>query len=145
MTTVTVQSDPNRTFTTTVTAGEHTLIVDEPISVGGDDLGPGPYEYLLASLGACTAMTIRMYARRKGWPVEQVTIALSHDRIHELDAEGCEEPGAKIDRITRRIELQGPLDDGQRSRLLEIAAKCPVHRTLSGTVRIVDEKDQGVS
>ena len=138
MTTVTIQSDPTRAFTTVVTAGDHTLIVDEPISVGCDDLGPGPYEYLLASLGAFTAMTIRMYARRKGWPVEGVTIALSHDRVHEQDFQDCEQPSAKIDRITRRIELHVPLDEGQRARLLEIAGKCPVHRTLSGVVRVVD-------
>ena len=138
MATVIVRSRPGRAFTTEVTGANHLVVVDEPASLGGDDEGPSPYELLLGALGSCTAMTVNGYARRKGWPLEGVTIRLTHDRVHAEDCQRCEEPGARIDRITREIELAGPLDDGQRARLLEIAGKCPVHRTLAGELRIVD-------
>ena len=138
MATVTVESQSGRAFATTVTGAGHTFVADEPVDFGGDDLGPTPYELLLAALGSCTAMTLAIYARRKGWPLDGVTIRLTHDRVHEADSERSEQPGARIDRITRQIALAGPLDEAQRARLLEIAAKCPVHRTLAGGVRIVD-------
>jgi uncharacterized OsmC-like protein len=135
--TVTVETEPGRLFATRISGPVHTLIADEPMP-DGDDLGFSPYELLLASLGSCTAMTLEMYARRKAWPLEQVRITLQFDRIHAGDAEKCEEPEQRIDRITRDIELVGPLDDVQRRRLVEIAGKCPVHKTLTSGPTIVD-------
>jgi uncharacterized OsmC-like protein len=121
---------------TEMEAGGHTVIADEPENLGGTDAGPNPYDYLLASLGGCTAMTLRMYADRKGWPLESVTVRLSQDRIHAKDCEECETEEGRIDRIEREVELEGPLDEKQRRRLLEIADMCPVHRTLKGEVLI---------
>jgi putative redox protein len=118
-----------------VRAGGHMLIADEPVGVG-NGLGPTPYDLLLASLGACTAMTLRLYAERKGWPLEHVSVQLTHERIHAQDS-GCEKSPCRIDRIERIVSLVGPLDDEQRQRLLEIAERCPVHRTLMGEKRIV--------
>ena len=115
---------------TEMEAGGHTVIADEPESLGGTDAGPTPYDYLLAALGGCTAMTLRMYADRKGWPLESVTVRLSQDRIHAKDCEECETEEGRIDRIEREIELEGALEEEQRRRLLEIADKCPVHRTM---------------
>src|SRR5215218_2819057 len=115
---------------TEMEAGGHDLVADEPTSLGGTDTGPNPYDYLLAALGSCTTMTLRMYADRKGWPLESVTVRLSQDRIHATDCEECETEEGRIDRIEREIELEGPLDEEQRRRLLEIADKCPVHRTM---------------
>jgi uncharacterized OsmC-like protein len=111
-------------------AGGHELVADEPTNLGGTDAGPTPYDYLLAALGSCTTMTLRMYADRKGWPLESVTVRLSQDRVHATDCEECETEEGRIDRIEREIELEGPLDEEQRLRLLEIADKCPVHRTM---------------
>ena len=138
MATITVESQPGRAFAVNVTGEGHGFVVDEPTSYGGNDLGPTPYELLLAALGSCTAMTVTSYARRKGWPLERVTIRLTHDRIHADDCEGCEDPASRIDRITREVGLNGALDDEQRARLLQIAAKCPVHRTLTSQPQIVD-------
>ena len=121
---------------TELEAGGHTLVADEPESLGGTDEGPTPYDYLLAALGGCTAMTLRMYADRKGWPLEAVTVRLSQERIHAKDCGECETEEGRIDRIEREIELEGPLDDKQRRRLLEIADMCPVHRTLTTEVLI---------
>ena|SRR5687767_3931617 len=121
-----------------IDAGSHTLYADEPVDAGGDNAGPNPYELLLAALGACTSMTLLLYARRKGWPLEDVEVRLSHRRDYARDCAECEDKPAKIDVIERRITLRGDLDDGQRARLLEIAQKCPVHRTLTGTIRIND-------
>jgi putative redox protein len=135
--TVTVETEPGRLFATRVTGPVHTLVADEP-APDGDDLGFSPYELLLASLGSCTAMTLEMYARRKAWPLEQVRITLAFDRVHLGDAENCEQPQRRIDRITREIELIGPLDEEQRRRLVEIAGKCPVHKTLTSGPTIVD-------
>lgn len=122
-------------FAQEIRAGHHTIGADEPIGVG-DDTGPTPYDLLLASLGACTSMTLRMYADRQGWPLERVSVTLTHDRSH---ADDCRDPERKpciVDNISRSLELHGPLSDEQRARLLEIAEKCPVHRTLHGDVRI---------
>jgi putative redox protein len=121
---------------TEVEAGRHTLVADEPESFGGTDEGPTPYDYFLAALGGCTAMTLRMYADRKGWPLESVTVRLSQDRIHATDCEECETEKGRIDRIGREIELVGPLDEKQRRRLLEVADMCPVHRTLEREVLV---------
>src|ERR671938_928405 len=115
---------------TEATANAHALVADEPVSAGGADSGPTPYDYLLAALGSCTAMTLRMYADRKGWPLESVTVRLSQERVHATDCEECETEEGRIDRIEREIELAGPLGEEQRRRLLEIADKCPVHRTM---------------
>jgi len=121
---------------TEMEAGGHELVADEPTSLGGTDAGPNPYDYLLAALGGCTAMTLRMYADRKGWPLESVTVRLSQDRIHATDCEECETSEGRIDRIGREIELAGPLEEEQRLRLLEIADMCPVHRTLKTEVLV---------
>ena len=121
---------------TEIEAGGHTLVADEPESLGGTDAGPTPYDYLLAALGGCTAMTLRLYADRKGWPLESVTVRLSQERIHAKDCGECEAEEGRIDRIEREIELEGPLDEKQRQRLLEIADMCPVHRTLKTEVLI---------
>ena len=119
---------------TEVTADAHTLVADEPLSVGGTDAGPNPYEYLLVALGSCTAMTLRLYADRKGWPLESITVGLSHQKVHARDCEECETGDGKIDHIGLELELEGPLEDAQRRRLLEIAERCPVHRTLESEV-----------
>jgi putative redox protein len=123
-------------FGQSVRAGSHTLIADEPVAAGGHDLGPSPYAYLLAALGACTSMTLRVYARRKGLPLDRVTVRLKHDRIHARDCENCETQKGRIDRIERKIELEGDLLPEQRQSLLEIANRCPVHRTLESEVLI---------
>jgi len=126
-------------YETDIWAGSHTMRADEPRSAGGMDTGPNPYDFLLASLGSCTAMTIRMYADRKGWPLRSVNVALDHKRVHARDCEDCESQSGQITRITRIIDVQGDLSDEQRDKLLEIADKCPVHRTLTSEIRIDTE------
>ena len=121
-----------------IDAGAHTFYADEPDEVGGDDSGPNPYELLLGALGACTSMTLLMYARRKGWPLEDVEVRLSHRRDYARDCEDCETNPVQIDQIERRITLKGDLDESQRLRLLEIAEKCPVHRTITGKIKVED-------
>ncbi|MFB9839663.1 bifunctional alpha/beta hydrolase/OsmC family protein, partial [Actinoallomurus acaciae] len=118
-----------------VTAGRHVLTADEPEPLGGDR-GPSPYDLLLAALGACTSMTVRMYARRKDWPLDRVSVRLTHTRIHAADCADCETHDGRLDRITRVIRLDGALDEDQRRRLLAIADRCPVHRTLRSEVDI---------
>jgi len=119
-----------------VAAGRHRLIADEPVAVGGQDSGPGPYDLLLAALGACTSMTVRLYAERKSLPLDRVTVRLRHARIHAQDCEECETREGMVDRIERTIAFEGALDDAQRKKLLEIADKCPVHRTLTSEINI---------
>jgi uncharacterized OsmC-like protein/fermentation-respiration switch protein FrsA (DUF1100 family) len=123
-------------FQQTVTIGPHRLIADEPESVGGLGSGPGPYDLVLAGLGACTAMTLRLYAGRKGFPLERVSVALKHGKIHAQDCESCETKEGMLDRIERAITLEGALDETQRAKLAEIADKCPVHRTLESEIDI---------
>jgi len=134
--TVVVAATGNGAFEQVLLDGRHTLIADEPKAVGGGDAGPGPYELLLMSLGSCTSMTVHMYAARKKWPLEQVVVRLRHSKVYADDCADCEKPTAKIDRIDRAIEFLGALDAEQRSRLLEIANQCPVHRTLSSKIDI---------
>jgi putative redox protein len=114
-----------------VTIGPHRLLADEGKDAGSADEGPDPYEYLLAALGTCTNMTLRMYADRKQWPLREVQTALSHAKSYAADCEHCKQPGAIVDRIERQITLFGELSPEQRNRLLEIADRCPVHRTLT--------------
>jgi len=123
-------------FAQLIQAGRHRLRADEPASVGGDDSGPGPYDLLLAALGACTSMTVRMYADQKNWPLARVTVDLKHAKVHATDCAECETREGKIDQIERVLTLEGNLDEGRRQRLLEIANKCPVHRTLHSEVWI---------
>lgn len=125
-------------YRTEILANGHALIADEPISVGGTNTGPTPYDYLVAALGACTSMTLRMYADHKKWPLEEVTVRLHHAKVHKQDSsDDAEGKGEKIDRIDREIELSGPLDEEQKQRLLEIADRCPLHRTLHGEVEVL--------
>jgi len=120
-------------FAQDILAGEHSLRADEPVSVpGGLDSGPTPYDFLLAGLGACTAMTLKLYARRKKWPLEHVAVQLNHAKIHQQD---CAADG-RLDKMTRQIEMTGPLDDSQKQQLMQIADKCPVHKTLAAGVKV---------
>jgi putative redox protein len=114
----------------------HRIRADEPVTSGGTDTGPDPYDLLLAALGSCTAMTVRLYAARKQWPLENVRVTLRHQKIHAQDCAECETREGKVDRIERVIRLEGPLDDAQKARLMEIANKCPVHRTLMSEIAI---------
>jgi uncharacterized OsmC-like protein len=123
-------------FRTDVTARTHSLIVDEPVAEGGTDLGPTPYECLLSALGACTVMTLRLYADRKKWPLESVTVHMRSGRSHEKDCEDCETKKVGIGQIQRRLELEGTLTAEQRTRLIEIADRCPVKQTLERGIRV---------
>lgn len=123
-------------FAQEITVRGHRLLADEPTDAGGTDTGPGPYDLLLAALGSCTSMTVALYARRKQWPLASVQVRLRHAKIHAADCEDCETKVGMLDRIERDIELTGPLDAQQRERLLEIANKCPVHRTLTSEISI---------
>jgi putative redox protein len=122
---------------TEIFANGHAMVADEPIQYGGTDRGPTPYDYLLAGLGACTSMTLQMYARHKKLPLAKAVVRLTHNKIHANDCEGCETNSGKVDRIEREIELFGELDENQRERLLEIAERCPVHKTLHSEVDII--------
>jgi putative redox protein len=133
---VTVAETRAGKFTQAITVGKHRLFADEPVSAGGTDSGPSPYDLLLAGLGACSSMTLRMYADLKQLPLDKVTVRLRHEKLHAQDCAECDTKEGKIDRIEREIELEGKLDDAQRTRLLEIANKCPVHRTLHSEVWI---------
>jgi len=126
-------------YVTDIMAAGHGMVADEPATMGGTGLGPAPYEYLMAGLGACTAMTLRMYSDRKKWPLDGVTVKLNHQKIDAADCETCETKEGKLDQIEREIELAGPLDDQQKQRLMQIAARCPVHRTLHSEI-IVNSK-----
>jgi uncharacterized OsmC-like protein/alpha-beta hydrolase superfamily lysophospholipase len=138
--TVRVSERGTGAFAVSIQAGRHHLVGDEPVAVGGDDLGPSPYDLLLAALGECTVMTLRMYARQKQWPLEDARVTLTHGKIHAIDCQDCETRVGKLDRIERVIELAGPLDNAQRERLMEIADKCPVHRTLQSEVQVVTRR-----
>ena len=123
-------------FVQQATAGRHQFTIDEPVSYGGTDMAATPYDLLLAALGSCTSMTIGLYARRKGMPLENVTVSLWHSKIHATDCAECETRVGRIDRIDIAIELTGALSDQQRTRLVEVAKLCPVHRTLTSEINI---------
>jgi uncharacterized OsmC-like protein len=123
-------------FTQEIEIDRHRLKADEPVAFGGTDTGPSPYDFLLAALGACTSMTISLYARQKGWPLENVTVSLHHSKIHATDCAECETKVGKIDRIEREIHLAGTLTNEQRAKLMEIADRCPVHQTLTSEINI---------
>jgi uncharacterized OsmC-like protein len=123
-------------FRQEITAGKHHLVADEPVNVGGGDAGPDPYDYLLAALGVCTSMTVGFYARRNHLPLENIAVSLWHSRIHARDCEECETKDGMVDRIDVEVELTGSLSAEQHAKLMEIAAKCPVHRTLTSEINI---------
>jgi putative redox protein len=123
-------------FAQEIIAGSHHLKGDEPLTEGGTDTGPSPYDLLLAALGSCTSMTVAMYARRKGWPLERVTVHLRHHKIHAEDCAECETRVGLLDQIERDIQFTGLLSSEQRAKLMEIADKCPVHRTLTSEIQI---------
>jgi uncharacterized OsmC-like protein/pimeloyl-ACP methyl ester carboxylesterase len=134
---VVVRETRNSKFQQTVSIGPHRLLADEPVAAGGEDSGPGPYDFLLAGLGACTSMTMRLYADRKSLPLERVTVTLKHSKIHAQDCAECETETGMLDQIDRMIAMEGTLDADQRKKLMEIADKCPVHRTLTSEIHIV--------
>jgi putative redox protein len=130
-------------YTQRIHAGRHALVADEPADAGGADRGPNPYELLLSALGACTSMTLRMYADHKRWPLKRVVVRLRHRKVHAQDCGDCETKEGKIDLIDREIELEGNLSADQHARLMEIAERCPVHRTLRGEVKIATRPAPG--
>lgn len=134
---VVVQETRKSRFNQTIAVGPHRLVADEPVTAGGEDAGPGPYDFLLAGLGACTSMTMRLYADRKSLPLDRVTVTLKHSKIYAKDCEECETRDGMLDQIDRVITMDGNLDAEQRKKLMEIADKCPVHRTLTSEIRIV--------
>jgi uncharacterized OsmC-like protein len=138
MANVTVRYLDGHQFTQCLIAGTHAYYADEPEDQDGDDLGPDPYELLLWALGACTSMTLMMYARRQGWDLRDVRVHLHHERVHEQDGEHPDDPNSRLDRVERVIALEGDLNAEQRRRLLSIAARCPVHRTLQNRPVVVD-------
>jgi uncharacterized OsmC-like protein/fermentation-respiration switch protein FrsA (DUF1100 family) len=134
---VVVRETRKSKFQQMVSAGPHRMLADEPIAAGGEDTGPGPYDFVLAGLGACTSMTMRLYAERKSLPLERTTVTLRHSKIHAEDCAECETKGGMLDQIDMVIGMEGALDPEQRKRLMEIADKCPVHRTLTSEIQIV--------
>jgi putative redox protein len=123
-------------FAQRIQAGRHVFVADEPVAVGGNDSGPGPYDYLLAALGACTSMTLRLYAERKGIAADRFSVRLSHRRVHAVDCNDCETTSGNIGEITRDISIAGNLTEDVRARLMEIADKCPVHETLTHEIKV---------
>lgn len=137
---LTVEAVLDEGYKVRVRTRSHVLVADEPKDLGGTDLGPSPYELLLSALGACTMITVRMYANRKEWPLQSMQVALTHQKVTRKDCPDCPQdgnPADKLDRMTRAITLYGPLDDEQRARLFDIAGKCPVHKTLTGSGTVI--------
>ena len=134
---VVVQETRHSKFQQQISVGPHRLLADEPAAAGGEDSGPGPYDLVLAGLGACTAMTMRLYAERKSLPLDRVTVTLTHNKIYAQDCAECETKAGMLDQIERVITVEGDLDADARQKLMEIADKCPVHRTLTSEIHIV--------
>jgi len=133
---VEVEETLTGTYMQSARSDRHVLNVDKPLALGGNDAGPGPYEYLLMGLGACTTMTLRMYAERKNIPLSRVRVRLSRSKVHASDCADCETQDGRIDEVIREIEIEGDLDDQQRQRLMLIADRCPVHRTLTSETKV---------
>jgi putative redox protein len=123
-------------FANEVRVGRHSIIADEPVDAGGNDTGPMPHDFVLAGLGACTAMTVRMYAERKGIPLKRISVRLSYRKMKAADCPDCVTKDGEITEMTRDVTLEGDLTDEQRQRLIEIANKCPVHKTLTGEIKV---------
>lgn len=123
-------------FTTEMLVAGHKLVADEPVEAGGSDLGPSPYDLLAAALASCTTMTLKMYATRKELAMRSVTVTVTHEKVHAKDCADCESPSGRIDEFQRVLTIEGDLDDAQRQRLLEIADRCPVHRTLHAEIKV---------
>jgi putative redox protein len=138
MATVTVTHVPGTAYQTRMDTGDLAMIGDESLEAGGDGLGPSPYELLLASLGHCAVLTILLYARRKEWPVDKVSVRATHERLLIEDEVDGEPVKRKLERIIQEVALEGDLDDAQRARLVDIAGKCPVHRTISGDLELIE-------
>lgn len=130
-------------FTTSMKLGDHSLTADEPLKVGGNNFGPSPYELISAGLAACTAMTVHMYTRRKGWPLERIKVDVDYGKEHYADCEDCETTDEKIDTFRRTVKLEGQLDDKQRARIMQIADKCPVHKTLNSPTQVLTTEITG--
>jgi putative redox protein len=148
---VTVQSIPDHSYALLINDGNHAFVSDEPVEDGGDNLGPDPYELLLAAIGSCTAMTLLMYARRKEWPLYEVSVHLTHDRVYAHDLQNHSDPdipradvAGKIELISRDISVRGELSGEQVDRLLEIAERCPVHRTVQSMPKVLTTIMAGV-
>lgn len=138
----TVQSLPDYAFAQLLTDKGVAIVADEPEDLGGNGLGPTPYQLLTWALGTCTAMTLQMYARRKGYPLQEVAVEVSHDRVHIEDSERTDEdPGGLVEQFQRKIVVRGPLSDEQRDDLLRVAGRCPVHKTLASAPQVLDEID----
>ncbi len=133
-----VSSESLDNYQVLVRSSSHALLADEPEGIG-DGLGPDPYELLLSALAACITITLKLYAKRKGWDLQRVEVDLTHDRVHAADCKECEETEGKIERIIVRLKIEGDLDESQRARIREIAQKCPVHRALTGSPKILHE------
>ena len=123
-------------FAQKIDIGAHHIVADEPVSYGGTDTGASPYDLILAALGSCTSMTIGLYARKRKWPLENISVSLRHSKIHAQDCEECETKEGRIDRIEMEIHLDGALSDEQRAKLMEVAGKCPIHQTLTHEINI---------
>lgn len=137
---VAARLDNTEKFTTYMKLGDHNALADEPTTYGGNNFGPSPYEYLSGALASCTAMTVQMYARRKKWNLENITVHIDHSKEHAVDCENCESSSAKIDTFTKTIKIEGDLTREQKERLMEIADRCPVHRTLMSSVQIISSQ-----
>jgi|SRR5215468_10862279 len=123
-------------FAQKIDIGPYHIDADEPVSYGGTDSGPSPYDLILGALGACTSMTIGLYARKRSWPVDKITVSLRHSKIHAKDCDDCETKEGRIDRVEMEIHLEGALTDEQRAKLMEVAGKCPIHQTLTHEINI---------
>lgn len=137
---VAARLDNTENFTTYMKLGDHNALADEPTTYGGNNFGPSPYEYLSGALASCTAMTVQMYARRKKWNLENITVHIDHSKEHAVDCENCKSSSAKIDTFTKTIKIEGDLTREQKERLMEIADRCPVHRTLISSVQIISSQ-----